>query len=166
MPHRIGVHVGRKPFRTHQCTRQLPPLRRQPWIKLTHSLKCFLLEKKATGKGMLGWGGRPLRSFLLFLLTYRHQGTENPRFSAQSACAENRDAAQEGGSRAGRKRGWPHQLTKYEEQASNMAVFWPFKDRAVGSARCHFSRVCSWRMIWNNGQQWTGRRAPKGQTSA
>lgn len=35
------------PLLTHQCTRQFPPLRRQQWMKLIHSLKCFLLEKKA-----------------------------------------------------------------------------------------------------------------------
>lgn len=71
------------PFGTHQCTRQLPPLRRQQWIKLMHSLKCFLLEKKTTGEGVLG-RGRSLRS--CFLPTYRQQGTENPRASVQPAC--------------------------------------------------------------------------------
>lgn len=29
-----------------QCTRQFPPLRRQQWMKLIHSLKCFLLQQR------------------------------------------------------------------------------------------------------------------------
>lgn len=67
-------------LRTHQCTRQLPPLRRQEWIKWTHSLKCFLLEKKVTGKAVL-WG-RSLRSLLP---TYRQQRIH---LSAASVCSE------------------------------------------------------------------------------
>lgn len=143
------MSVGSTPFRTHQCTRQLPPLRRQLWIKLMHSLKCFLLEKKATGKGV---GGSTLRSCLL--LTYRHQGTENPRSLVWPACTTSGDIAPEGDSIAGRRRGWPHHLgrrlsSRREEQASTMGVFWLFKDMGVGRVRCHFSGVCNWK-IWNN----------------
>lgn len=111
LPHRIGMHS-----RTHQCTRQLPPLRRQEWIKWTHSLKCFLLEKKVTGKAVLG-GGRSLRSCLL--PTYRQQGVHNPGSSLQPACTVHSLGLcleSGAGSIAGSHRGWPHLSSGYKEQ--------------------------------------------------
>lgn len=110
LPHRIGMHS-----RTHQCTRQLPPLRRQEWIKWTHSLKCFLLEKKVTGKAVLGGGQVSQELSPPHLQTAR--GPQPWVLPAASVYSEWGLCLESGaGSIAGSHRGWPHLSSGYKEQ--------------------------------------------------
>lgn len=140
LPHGICMHGVRAPLRTHQCTRQLPPLRRQLWIKLTHSLKCFLLEKKATWTEMLGSGRQVSQE--LPSPPLQSARDRDPGSSVQPACRVKGNTAWERGGTASSERGWPHHLgrrlsSRHEERAPTMDIFWPFRDVGMGRARCH-----------------------------
>lgn len=83
---------------THQCTRQFPPLSRQQWMKLIHSLKCFLLEKKAIEEGV--WGGSPRSPFLPTHGTSQGQGALAAQVSRWvQVCQAVMEAARQGGGR-------------------------------------------------------------------